>query len=397
MRAAFLLLIAALCGACQRSAGQRHCRLGPEHTVALSRAKDFDGIALVESGARGQGAVALWSEPSGLYAQQLDPFGAALGARVRLGARCDGGLDALARPGPEPGFDVACLLQPVRGKHDEPGGVLWLAISPQLNPTRRALLGSAGPLSEGVALARTQQGLELVWHDGAADSQRVWWLVPAVPGAVPQTISEAGRVASAPSLARGPDGHGLASWAETWVDGERLHSRIVAWSHRGGRRTLHQVGNYAAMPKLVALSGAAPALRGGAASDAGGLVLAFRDHREGEKTGLYVAPLGANGLQSTPVRVGRADGTGRPALTPCMGGLVSATPRTYGGDYFIGINWLDAQLARSRGEQQFYEDSHAFTHVAASCQGNHALLFIAEFPQLTRPNAALRAVSYTCP
>ena len=104
-------------------------------------------------------------------------------------------------------------------------------------------------------------------------------------------------------------------------------------------------------------------------------------------------PLRADAL----VRVGRADGVGRPALEPCMGGLVSATPRTYGGDYFIGINWLDAELTRSRGEQQFYEDSHAFTHVAASCQGPHALLFIAEFPQLTRETAALRAVSYECP
>jgi hypothetical protein len=79
-----------------------------------------------------------------------------------------------------------------------------------------------------------------------------------------------------------------------------------------------------------------------------------------------------------------------------MGGLVSATPRTYGGDYFIGFNWLDRSLRRARGEQQFYEDSHAFTQVAATCLGAHAVLLIAEFPQLHRPGAALRALPYRC-
>ena len=29
------------------------------------------------------------------------------------------------------------------------------------------------------------------------------------------------------------------------------------------------------------------------------------------------------------------------------GGIVSATPRTYGGDYFVGINWLDPELRQS--------------------------------------------------
>ncbi|HMI93449.1 MAG TPA: hypothetical protein VK509_18885 [Polyangiales bacterium] len=385
MRSARWCFVALLCAGsagCERSAAQRHCRLGPEHTVALSAAKDFDGIALVASG---PGAIAFWSEPSGLYAQRLSALGSVEGARARIGARCEGGLDALARPD-DGGVDLACLLQPTRGKHEEAGGLLRLALSRQLKPSARALLGSAGALSEGVALARTAAGLELVWHDGAADSQGVWWLALAgddAPRGAPLQLSEPGRVASAPSLALAPDGSSMATWAETWVEGEGLHSRIVEWTRAAGTRTLHQVGNYAAMPKLIAHNGR--------------LVLAFRDHREGEKTGLYVAPLGATGLLNAPVRVGRADGTGRPALVACMGGLVSATPRTYGGDYFIGINWLDAQLERSRGEQQFYEDSHAFTHVAASCQGGHALLFIGEFPQLTRPTAALRAVSYTCP
>jgi hypothetical protein len=96
------------------------------------------------------------------------------------------------------------------------------------------------------------------------------------------------------------------------------------------------------------------------------------------------------------MRVGRADGVGRPAIAPCMEGVVVATPRTYGGDYFVGVNWLDRELTRTRGEQQFYEDSHAFTQVAAACLGDHALLLIAEFPQLHSASSALRAVPYRC-
>jgi hypothetical protein len=394
----FALLIAVLAASCERSSGQRHCQLGAEHTVALSQAKDFDGIALV---AVPTSAVALWSEPSGLYAQRLSDEGEVQGARMRLGARCEGGFDALARergfdaPARErvPGalarsdgqgaIDIACLLHPSRGKHDEPGTVLWLQLNLQLNEIGRRSIGEAGVLSEGVSLLRTPRGLELAWHDGAADVQRVWWIALEQPGAAPLQLSERGRIAAAPSLGLGPDGQSVVTWAETWVDGETLHSRIVDWTLARGVRALHDVGNYAAMPKLVALDR--------------GLVLAFRDHREKEKIGLYVAKLGGQGLVDEPVRVGRADGTGRPAVTPCMRGLVSATPRTYGGDYFIGINWLDGTLVRSRGEQQFYEDSHAFTQVAASCQGEHALLFIAEFPQLQRETAALRAVSYHCP
>ena len=68
-----------------------------------------------------------------------------------------------------------------------------------------------------------------------------------------------------------------------------------------------------------------------------------------------------------------------------MDGVVVATPRTYGGDYFVGVNWLDDGLTRTRGEQQFYEDSHAFTQVAAVCLGAHALLLDCGVPAAAGP------------
>jgi hypothetical protein len=141
--------------------------------------------------------------------------------------------------------------------------------------------------------------------------------------------------------------------------------------------------HFAASPQLVVVDGR--------------LLLGFRDRRGGAKTGLYLARVPSFGaVRGRAVRVGRADGVSKPALLACMGGVVAATPRTYGGDYFVGINWLDRDLRRVRGEQQFYEDAHAFTQVAATCLGAHALLLIAEFPQLQRKSAGLHAVGYGC-
>jgi hypothetical protein len=97
-----------------------------------------------------------------------------------------------------------------------------------------------------------------------------------------------------------------------------------------------------------------------------------------------------------PVRVGRADGVGRPSLAACMGGIVTATPRSYSGDYFIGLNWLSSELRHPRREQQFYEDARAFTQAATACLGERALIALAELPQLDRPKADLHIATYAC-
>jgi hypothetical protein len=314
-------------------------------------AKDLDGIELV---ATEDGVLALWSEQGGWFARKLDKDGNALGKASRLGARCEGGIDA-ARDGDA--VEVACLVHPERGKHDAPGGVVVQRVGPQLTLERSRMFGRAGSLSAGIAMARGRRGLELAWHDASPDAQRVWW-----------TVFGSSTV---------------MSWAENWIEGGELLSRIVYWDRRSARRTLVPVVHVAAAPQLFAMGDR--------------LVLGFRDRRPGAKTGLYLSRIGPRGQRApAAVRIGRADGVGRPALEPCMGGVVAATPRTYGGDYFVGVNWLDRDLRRARGEQQFYEDAHAFTQVAVACVGSHAVLLIAEFPQLQRDSMALRAVPYSC-
>jgi hypothetical protein len=361
---------------CNSGAGV-FCQLGEEHEVARTSAKDFDAIELVATEGR---AIAFWSAAGGLFAQGLDAHGAAVGARVRLGVRCEGGFDAVAAGD---GAELACLLHPTRGKHEQPGGLLLHSIDAALRVTRTRSIGGAGTQSEGVALARGAAGLEVAWHDGAPDAHRIWWASLGESAEAPRVVSQHSRMAQAPAIAtRG--GRTVLAWAENWIERGELASRLVIWDGRASPRTLLEHAHVAAMPQLFPLGG--------------GLALGYRDRAgAGAKTGLYLAKVRGRGdALGRAVRAGRADGVGRPALQPCMDGVVAATPRTYGGDYFVGINWLDQGLERSRGEQQFYEDAHAFTQVSAACFGAHALLLIAEFPQLQRDTTALRAAPYRC-
>lgn len=377
-------VVTGFCAGCRRNAAaDAFCELGAEHEVARTVAKDFDAIEVVRLG---EGAVAFWSVTGGLFAQAIDARGVRVGESRRLGVRCEGGLDALAD---EHGIDVACLLHPSRGKHEEPGGVLLHRLGGDLRVRQTRSIGSAGSQSQGVTIARGAHGLELAWHDGSSEAHRVLWAAPGRQDGAPRAVSEPGRMAQAPSMVRRGE-RALLTWAENWIDGGELASRIVAFDREAGApRTLLAHAHVAAMPQLFALGRA--------------LGLGYRDRAsQGEKTGLYLTELPPRGRAGhiaqvgRKMRVGRADGVGRPAIEPCMDGLVTATPRTYGGDYFVGVNWLDRGLGRTRGEQQFYEDSHAFTQVAAACLGDHALLLIAEFPQLQRRTAALRAVAYRC-
>jgi hypothetical protein len=371
----------ALCGVlglacgCNGRDGQQFCQLGAEHEVVRTGAKDLDGIELVTVG---QKVLALWSEQGGLFARWLGDDGRPEGASQRLGARCEGGL-AAQREGDA--LEVACLVHPQRGKHQDQGGVLMQRVARDLSLQASRLLGTAGSLSAGVVMARGGHGLELAWHDGSPDAQRVWWGRLADAAASARIASQGDRLASAPTLTA-VAGSTVLSWAENWLEGSELFSRIVVWDRRSAPRTLVPLVHVAATPQLFALDHE--------------LVLGFRDRRAHEKTGLYLAKVAEGSRAADAVRIGRADGVGRPALAPCMNGVVAATPRTYGGDYFVGVNWLDRDLRKARGEQQFYEDARAFTQVAAACVGSHALLLIAEFPQLHRESMALRAVPYSC-
>jgi hypothetical protein len=363
--------------ACDSRADARFCELGVEHVAAQVWTKSFDAIELSAAGTQ---PIALWSEPGGLFGRRVDREGRPNGNVQRLGPRCAGGLAAMSDGS---AIEVACLIPATRGKQEEAGGLQVYRIGGGLAVERIVHIGSAGALSEGVDMARGARGIEIVWQDAAPDAHQVMWASLADAGASARALSASGRDASAPSIAARDGGTAIA-WSENWLEAGELRTRVVYLEGQGRPRSVLSSVKLASAPQLFTAGTQ--------------LMLGYRDRSAVRaKTGLYVVRLGPGGERiGKAERIGRADGLGKPALHACMGGVVAATPRTYAGEYFVGVNWLDADLHRSRGEQQFYEDSHAFTQVAATCSGDAALLLIAEFPKLESDTTALRAVSYHC-
>lgn len=358
--------------------GSPVCRFGREFALFRSDSQTFHDVRSVPV----QGnVVALYSDRGGLHAQPLDSQGAPRSAPVRLFEGCDGGFDA--HGGRE--LTLACLR---RGTSDsDPGGVSLYTLDATLALRATQHFGGAGRVSQGIALApRAENGaLAVLWQDAAVSGSRIWYFEPGRTAA-PRALSDDTADASAPSLAW-TGTHLHASWAETRFTGERAASRIVSQSPASPgsqRKIVVESKDAAPSPRLVA--------------GPGGLFVSFRDRREtGRKTGLYLARISADGhLLGRVVRAGRADGRATPALEPCLGGVVSATPRTFAGDYFVGVLRADPELRRLSAEQQFYEDSREFDRVAVQCGRDRALLLIAERGRLLKGNAALRSTTFRC-
>jgi hypothetical protein len=220
--------------------------------------------------------------------------------------------------------------------------------------------------------------------------------------ATPRALSNLASVAFAPMLmAEGEEIRAL--FHERLARDGALESNVMLWSDR--KRSATEPGPPVAIVSTRDDTGDGQPIHSfpQLASLDGQLVLAYRAPGRGaRKPGLQVAYLELSALADAlpktrgATRVGRADGVGRPTLLACMDGLVTATPRSYSGDYFIGINWLASDFARPRREQQFYEDARAFTQAATACLGERALIALAELPQLDRPQAELHVATYTC-
>jgi hypothetical protein len=325
--------------------------------------------------------IAVYSDGRGVHAQPLEPTGAPRETAQRLFEPCDGGFDA------EGGREIklACLRR--AQSEDELDRVTLYTLDAKLEVQATEHFGQAGRMSQGIALApASAAGAHAVlWQDAAVSGSRIWYFEPG-HAAAPRLLSDDAWEASAPSLAW--TGSQLyAGWAETRFSGERAQSRIVtlALSVSGAvRHTLVDAKDADPSPRLVAVPG--------------GLMVSFRDKREtGRKTGLYMARVTHEGrLLGRVVRAGRADGRATPVLEPCLGGVVSATPRTFAGDYFVGVLRADTELRRLSAEQQFYQDSREFDRVSVYCGQDQALLLIAERGRLLKGNAALRSTTFRC-
>jgi len=374
---ALVALTCAFALACEEPAPV--CRFGREYALFRSETQSFHDLHTVSLGG---GALALFSDSRGVHAQRLDASGAPIAPATRLFDGCDGGLDA---DGDERELHLACVRRDPRDEASE--RVSLYTLDSDLRVRSVSAFGRAGRMSHGIALVRAGDQLAIAWHAAAMSGGRIWYFEPGRM-AEPRQLSDDGWEASAPSLVR-LGGRTFAAWAETRYDGERAHSRIrlSAPDATGGAarpQTVLESRDPAPSPRLVAL--------------ADGMLLSFRDKRESRrKTGLYLARLSMQGrLVGSVVRAGRADGIATPVLEPCLGGVVSATPRTFAGDYFVGVLRADAELRRLSPEQQFYEDSREFDRVAVHCAADSALLLIAERGRLLKGNAALRSTTFRC-
>jgi len=351
----------------------RDCRFGSDHAVYRSASAELDDVALVTQ----RGApLALFSDASGLYARELTEHGLPRARINRLAERCDAGLAAAVS-----GESVWLACSRRAAASDAHGEVVLYELGAALQ--ERGRFAPVGPQSHGVSVVAHAGALSVAWQDAAVGGARIWYASSARPEPVP--LSDPAWFASAPGLFS-TQGRLLALYAESQERGRSFDSRLRLLDGVGTRtpHTVAQANDGAPSPDLVA------------APD--GLWLAFRDRRKGRrKTGLYLSRLTTQGRQvGGAVRVGRADGVGRPRLYSCLGGLVAATPRTFAGDYFVGVVHVDRALGQPSLEQQFYEDSREFAQVAAGCLGARMLLLIAERGRPEGGRAALRSVGFSC-
>lgn len=370
--------IVALLAAISCDSSPPACKFGREYALYRSEGQSFHELRTVSVAGN---VIAFYSDGRGVHAQPLEPDGAPRSAAKRLFEPCDGGFDA---EGGNAKLKLACLRRSQSEAETDCVTLYTLDAKLEVRATER--FGRAGRLSQGIALAPLGGGAQAVlWHDAAVSGSRIWYFEPG-RGSAPRQLSDDAWEASAPSLALAMS-RLYASWAETRFAGERAQSRIVMLTPSvsgAARHTVIESKDADPSPRLVAVPG--------------GLMVSFRDKREtGRKTGLYMARVTEDGrLLGRLVRAGRADGRAMPVLEPCLGGVVSATPRTFAGDYFVGVLRADTELRRLSAEQQFYEDSREFDRVAVHCGQDGALLLIAERGRLLKGNAAVRSTTFRC-
>lgn len=373
---AFAVAACSIGSACDGS-GKR-CRFGSDHAVFRSEGGSFDDVALVKTV---EGPLAIFSDTTGLYMRALDEYGLPRRRAQRVGERCDAGL-AAAVSGME--LWLACARR-ARPEGEDGSVSVYMAADAGAALTERQRFAPVGGESHGVALALHAGRARVAWQDAALGGAQLRY---AETGSLlTYVLSDADWFASTPRLSA-TESRVTALWDESQQRGEEYESRIrmldLSGRSRSGTGTTVMVAHDASPGPAMVID------------PKGGSWLAFRDRRKGRrKTGLYLAHV-LGGRASDVVRVGRADGVGRPTLTACLSGLVAATPRTFAGDYFVGVVQVDQDLRAFSLEQQFYEDSHEFSQVAATCLDARLLLLIAERGRLGGGRAALRSVGFSC-
>jgi hypothetical protein len=345
-------LMASLLMACTLVSGcgtweRRRCELEPPVLVTRSDGLSFDAVAVALH--RERDPLFAWSDARGLSIKLAGDAQA-----VRIGERCRGGLDLVARP---EGAYLACSRSASdREVGDESSSEVALyAIDASLRAQVSHTFGQVGRDGQGVALAADRAAIYVAHHDGSFGEHAIQ-LTTVRDGRVSQRrLSALGAAAGEPALLAHA-GHIYAAYSqlELQVDGKPASS---IWIARDGAAAVRvrKTRVHAAAPKLTA--------------DARGLLLAYRElPARKSRSELMIARL-TDSLRvlAEPRAIGRANGEGAPALMAC-GQLVTALlPREYGSERFVGINALDGELSALGAGHQFYASGHEFVLASAAC------------------------------
>lgn len=363
-----------------------HCRFGLEHRVINTEKKLFDAIDLVVY----QGnPVTFWSDASGLYGRLLKSNGMLLGPVVSIGPRCKGGIDTSIS---DTSIYLACLRHSRSSYTDSqmmgtgPWGdaITVYQLNHRLEVQWTGRFGQPSPMGKGISIAVRQDMIWVAWHAGFPSGNSVWMTeIINRQENVPRIVSNSNRSAGAPFISVDETGIQMV-WEESWVETDNLHGEIMFYNGRRAPFPIQAITYHAAMPQLLKMGKKT--------------LLAYQDQPNINRTvGLYFGRLGSDGQVIGEVRrVARADTEERPSIDTCADGIVTASPRTYGQDRLIGVNWFDMSFSRISGEQQFCEDAREFSIAKAVCTGSKALLLVGERGSSTQKYTTVRSVTFWC-
>lgn len=397
--------------------GALRCELGPSHRLARSTGLAFHGVALVPPVPTGDAgglpsadgrpsapALAVWSEPAGLFLRPVHPRdGSPAGPPERLGAACSAGLTV----SPDGRF-LACreAADPVRAR---PGAI---RVRDLRGPGRE--LGFPAGSGKGIALGlRTPEReagsrapsplLDLAWTEGrtlrrqgivlSPEGRRLRLADPAAIPAPPETAPTAfpGRPAVGRIPAKGDRATPFLVWSARGVEGTTTYGGLYAQVGDGGvARPIADARALAGRPTVH--------------PDGRGVVIAWRDRPAGwERPHAFARRFDARLRPQGPAAqwLARADAGGGIGLVPCFGGWIALVPHRDGGaSVSLAIRRLRPNLEPAAPELSLYEYRRDFVEVAARCldpgHRGSLLLLYGERGRSDRPAPALLGTTYRC-
>jgi hypothetical protein len=368
--------VALTAGCGVESTADSTCVLEPAQVIAEANAPNYQGVALDSKGER---IVAAYSSRDGLFVRPLNERGVPLASPTRLGDPCSGGVD----------IEVAKdrVLVACSRRDDGSGymsGVVLYTLDGELHATYEASLGNAGRDAAGIDVERADGKDYVLYHDGTQGVQAIKLVTVAGGHPTERVLSRPGHLGGEPSL---------RIWGKS-VYATFSETNVSALNAQETEVMVQRDQDLARVVRKVSVQDPAPHLT----RDAEGLVLTFRDKaKDDRKAELYVARLDQEmSVSDVPLKIGRANTDGAPALFVCNTAHLALLPREYGGENYIAIHTLDPSLKNAGGGHQFYGNSRDYVMGAGSCVESSLVVLAAERKTPADTGVEIAAMRFGC-